>query len=207
MQWILASASPRRKQLFGTLVDDFEIIPAQGEEKAEGKRAPSVLAQTLASQKAREVAALPQAAGKAVLGADTVVALDGEIMGKPKDAADAVRMLTALSGRVHEVYTGICILYPLDEERRKRREISVCTKVYFNELTKEQIDSYVATGSPMDKAGAYGIQDGGLVQKIEGSFTNVVGLPVEACKELMEKMRRHCEKAREEENADVETFD
>lgn len=186
MEWILASASPRRKELFGELVEKFEIIPAKGEEIPPENCSPEQLVKALAMQKAQEIASTAQAAGKAVLGADTVVALKGEVLGKPKDEADAVRMLTALSGRTHEVYTGVCFLYPCANGERKMQVSADCTKVTFYALTAEQIDAYVATGSPMDKAGAYGIQDGGLVEKIEGSFSNVVGLPVELCRKMME---------------------
>ena len=189
MEWILASASPRRKELFAELVEKFEIIPAQGEERADGTLSPEELVKALAEQKAAEVAALPQAKGKAVLGSDTVVALDGEVLGKPRDKEDAMRMLCALSGRTHEVFTGVCIIYP------KGRDVSkitaaACTKVRFLPLTKEKIAAYVATGSPMDKAGAYGIQDGDLVEKIDGSFSNVVGLPLELCKELIGRIEK-----------------
>lgn len=183
MRWILASASPRRKQLLREIIGDFEIIPAKGEEEASGAVTPSDLVKTLALQKAREVAALPQAKGKAVLGADTVVALGSEVLGKPIDEKDAVRMLSALSGRTHEVYTGVCIIFP-DGQTLVDCD---CTKVIFNRLSKEQIAAYVQSGSPMDKAGAYGIQDGGLVERIEGSFSNVVGLPVELCRKMIEK--------------------
>lgn len=193
MDWILASASPRRKELFGEIIKQpFEIIPAKGEENADGCTTPSALVTALACQKAEEVALLPQAQGKAVLGADTVVALNGEILGKPIDEKDAFRMLKALSGNTHQVYTGVCILYPLSDGRRKKRFFSVCTQVAFFPLSDEQILSYIATGSPMDKAGAYGIQDGGLVESIEGSFSNVVGLPQEACKNAIELLRKTC---------------
>lgn len=190
MEWILASASPRRKQLFGELVERFEIIPAKGEECVQGDCMPNELVIQLACQKANEVAALPRAQGKAVLGADTVVALDGEILGKPLTEADAARMLASLSGRAHEVYTGVCILYPLPNGERKVCSAADCTKVIFNPLTEEQIAAYVATGSPMDKAGGYGIQDGGLVERIEGSFSNVVGLPVELCKKMLSSVAK-----------------
>ena len=183
MQWILASASPRRKQLLREVIDDFEIIPAKGEENADGANTPIALVKALAAQKAREVAALAQAKGKAVLGADTVVAIDNEVLGKPIDAADAKRMLSALSGRVHHVYTGVCILFPDGREYVD----CACTEVEFEHLTNERIDAYVQSGSPMDKAGAYGIQDGGLVRGIRGSFSNVVGLPVELCREMLKK--------------------
>ncbi len=184
MEWILASASPRRKELFAEIVKDFDIIPAKGEETADKNHTPAGLVCALAVQKAEEVASLPCAKGKAVLGADTVVAYGGEILGKPKNEEDARRMLTLLSGKAHEVYTGICVLYPAKEGYKKICE-AVCTRVHFNALSQEQITAYIQSGSPMDKAGAYGIQDGGLVERIEGSFSNVVGLPVEACKEII----------------------
>ena len=133
------------------------------------------------------MANLKEATAKAVLGADTAVFLDGKVLGKPKDEADAARMLAALSGRTHEVITGVCISYPQPDGTRKIYIDSDCTKVRFQTLSKAQINAYVATGSPMDKAGAYGIQDGGLVKEIEGSFSNVVGLPIELCKRLIEK--------------------
>ena len=187
MEWILASASPRRKELFATLVKNFEIIPAKGEETAVA-RSPETLVEELAKQKAEEIARLPQAQNKWILGADTVVALDGEVLGKPKDEADAKRMLTALSGRTHDVYTGVCIIGNLGKRRIEFLEFA-CTKVVFETLSKEKIEKYVQSGSPMDKAGAYGIQDGGLVKEIKGSYSNVVGLPLELCKELLDKIK------------------
>ncbi len=189
MDWILASASPRRKELFGEVVETFEIIVAKGEENASGDT-PDELVRKLALQKATEVSALPQAQGKAVLGADTVVALNGEILGKPKDEADARRMLRALSGRAHEVYTGVCMLYPDEKGGNKSLVKAECTKVFFRALSEEFMERYIQSGSPMDKAGAYGIQDGNLVEKIEGSFTNVVGLPVELCKEMLKELEK-----------------
>lgn len=186
MEWILASASPRRKELFGKLVETFEIIPATGEENA-GNLTGAKLVETLATQKAQEVASLPVAKDKAVLGADTIVCLNGEVLGKPKDEADARRMLSALSGNTHEVFTGVCISYPKGGTRQTLVS-SDCTKVRFLPLTQAQIEAYIQTGSPMDKAGAYGIQDGGLVASIVGSESNVVGLPIELCKELISKL-------------------
>ncbi|MBQ8295465.1 MAG: septum formation protein Maf [Clostridia bacterium] len=188
MDWILASASPRRKELLKELIEEFEVIPSLADERVEEGLTPRELVQRLACQKATEVAARPCANGKCVLGSDTVVALDGNILGKPKTPAEAKEMLAALSGRVHEVYTGVCIDYPTAQGRKQQID-AACTSVYFLPLTEETIDAYVATGSPMDKAGAYGIQDGGLVEKIEGSFSNVVGLPVELCAEMIAKVK------------------
>ena len=179
MDWILASASPRRKQLFKEIVETFDVLPARGEESAVCGSV-EILVKTLATQKAREVAAWQEAEGKAVLGADTVVALDGRVLGKPKDEADARAMLKALSGREHEVYTGVCISYPNGDGGRAELVAAACTRVQFEDWTDERIDAYIATGSPMDKAGAYGIQGLGsmLVSGINGDYFNVVGLPV-----------------------------
>lgn len=184
MEWILASASPRRKELLKELINTFEILPANGEEICRGLTG-ARLVETLAAQKATEVALRPEAKGKAVLGADTIVCLDGEVLGKPKDEADARRMLGALSGREHEVFTGVCISYP-EKGERKTLVASDCTRVRFETLSEEKIEAYIKTGSPMDKAGAYGIQDGGLVRSIDGSLSNVIGLPIELCKRLMD---------------------
>lgn len=174
----MASASPRRKELLAELIERFEIIPAKGEEKASPSLSPEELVKALAKGKAEEVATLPQSRGKAVIGSDTVVAYEGEVLGKPKDEADAFRMLKMLSGKTHEVFTGVCIA--------RWRNGKLCfttaadrTAVHFETLTDEWIREYIKSGSPMDKAGAYGIQDGGLVKKIEGSYSNVVGFPLE----------------------------
>ena len=188
MEFVLASASPRRKELLKEIVEEFEIIPAKGEENLV-VFSPKTLVKALARQKAEEVAALPETKGKIVLGADTVVALGQKVLGKPKDEREAVEMLESLSGRAHFVYTGVCFVYEKDGERRVVNKTSK-TRVYFNALSEEWIKNYVAGGSPMDKAGAYGIQDGGLVKKICGSFSNVVGLPVELCKKLYKKIQK-----------------
>ncbi len=192
MEWILASASPRRKELFGALVTAFTVRPAQGEERAVAAH-PETLVKALARQKAEEVAALPLSQDKGVLGADTIVAFGGEILGKPKDEGEAKRMLRALSGNTHEVYTGVCMIYTDKEGKRKTLTGSACTKVRFHELSDAFIAAYIQGGSPMDKAGAYGIQDGGLVKEIEGSFSNVVGLPVELCQEMLDIVKRDSE--------------
>ena len=185
MRWILASASPRRKELLAEILPEFEIIPSLADETVTEPLSPKQLVEMLATRKAFEVASRTENEGKFVLGSDTVVAYGDEVLGKPKDEADAVRMLSALSGRAHEVYTGVCIVYP----NGKGATQSVCavdqTKVLFATLSRERIKAYVATGSPMDKAGAYGIQDGGLVEEIQGSESNVIGLPVELCERLI----------------------
>ncbi len=185
MQWILASASPRRRELLAELIKQFDVIPARGEEVVIGDPTPEELVKALALQKASEVAARAEAKGKAVLGSDTVVAFQGEVLGKPKDEADAARMLTLLSGNTHQVYTGVCILYPKSNGKMETLVEADCTEVVFETLTKDMVCSYIKTGSPMDKAGAYGIQDGGLVKEIRGSFSNVVGLPLELLKKMI----------------------
>ena len=191
MQFVLASASPRRKELLKELVQDFEIIPAVGEENCH-ELFPKKLVKALALQKATEVANRSDCEGKIVLGSDTVVALGNTVLGKPKDEQDAKRMLRALSGRAHYVYTGICFVYPTASGCKTIAKVGR-TKVYFNSLTEEQINEYVASGSSMDKAGAYGIQDGNLVKKIRGSFSCVVGLPVELCKKTLKKVLKEVE--------------
>ncbi len=183
MEWILASASPRRKQILGELIERFEVIPSQADENVRAA-SPKELVEKLAERKATEVALRAHAVGKRVIGSDTVVALDGEILGKPKDEEDAFRMLTALSGRAHEVYTGVCFATNANGKLSLFTR-SDRTKVYFHDLSPEWIKAYIRSGSPMDKAGGYGIQDGGLVEKIEGSYTNVVGFPKELVAEML----------------------
>ncbi len=188
MKWILASASPRRKELLAELIDEFEIIPSLADENLEGDYTPMELVKALAELKAREVALRPENAEKWVIGSDTVVAFGGEVLGKPKDEADAFRMLKMLSGKAHAVYTGVCIA--CNQAGGYRTDVRAAkTDVYFEELSDEWIWQYIRGGSPMDKAGAYGIQDGGLVNRIEGSYTNVVGFPVELAKEMIKDVK------------------
>ena len=189
MEWILASQSPRRKELLKEIVEQFEIIPAKGEEILPQNVAVEEKVLSLAKQKAEEIASLQSSNGKWVLGADTIVVLKKEILGKPKDEQDAKRMLSALSGKTHEVLTGVCMMKKQDGQTTSLTAVGK-TKVVFERLTKAQIEKYVASGSPMDKAGAYGIQDGGLVKKIKGSFSNVVGLPVELCKAMIDRIKQ-----------------
>ncbi len=187
MDWILASASPRRKELLAGLIEKFDIIPSQADENVR-ENSPCTLVERLAERKALEVALRPENEGKMVVGADTVVAFEGEVLGKPKDEEDAFRMLSALSGKEHAVYTGVCFAYQ-KAGACKVYTRSEKTAVCFYPLTKEWILQYIAGGSPMDKAGAYGIQDGGLVEKIVGSYTNVVGFPVELVQEMIDKVK------------------
>ncbi|MBS1400282.1 MAG: septum formation protein Maf [Clostridia bacterium] len=188
MKLILASRSPRRKELLKELCPAFEVCPALGEEKTDFSLPACEVVKSLAFHKAKEVAALPSSRGAAVLGADTVVALDGRILGKPKDEEDAFEMLSALSGRVHEVFTGVCLLCPAGDAKEKTALRCARTLVECETLSEAFIRAYIASGSPMDKAGAYGIQDGGLVRRIEGSYSNVVGLPLELLGEMLKDL-------------------
>ncbi len=169
---ILASGSPRRKELLTQCGIPFEADPAQGEEKASGEG--RKMAMKLARQKCAEVSS--RHPGRYVLAADTLVCVDGEVMGKPKDAEDASRMLRRLSGRAHQVYTGVCVIAP---DGRELCEVDT-TDVVFSELSEPAITRYVQSGEPMDKAGAYAIQGGAcvFVSGISGSPSNVVGLPM-----------------------------
>ncbi len=187
MEWILASGSPRRRELLGRWIEKFEVVPSLADESAEGL-APAALVLELATRKAKEVAARVESEGKVVIGSDTVVSLSGEVLGKPKDEKDAFRMLRALSGRSHEVYTGVCFARQIVGRLETFADV-VATKVYFKTLSDEWILDYIKSGSPMDKAGGYGIQDGGLVEKIEGSYTNVVGFPEELVREMIERAK------------------
>lgn len=171
---ILASGSPRRKELLNQLGIEFEVIPADVDETLEEGLSPEEAVKQLSLKKAAAVAKMHP--GKIVLGADTVVAYDGEILGKPEDENDALDMLLLLSGRTHHVYTGVALIYP----DGKVKSFSESTEVVMYENDRQLIKEYIATGEPMDKAGAYGIQGMGaiLVKEIRGDYNNVVGLPV-----------------------------
>lgn len=177
MRIILASASPRRRELLSQLGVEFEVCPSQGEEKIT-EVLPERAVMELAQQKAAEIAVKTE--GNAwILGADTVVVYDQKILGKPKDAEDAKRMLCMLQDKKHQVYTGVCI-WKKENGTEDVRCFFEKTDVVFYPMTEEEIDQYVATGEPMDKAGSYGIQGvGGLyVREIHGDYNNVVGLPI-----------------------------
>lgn len=174
MKIILASQSPRRRELLGQVGLTFEIVSPEVDEAQYGGLPPRELVQTLSRAKALD-AARRVPAGSLVLGADTVVVLDGQALGKPDGPEGARVMLTALSGRTHEVWTG----FTLCRDGAVHTE-AVATEVTFRALAPEEIDRYVATGEPLDKAGAYGIQGRGalLVAQIRGDYSNVVGLPL-----------------------------
>ena len=174
---ILASKSPRRKEILSNVGLDFEIVVSDTDESVPEGTLPFDAVKEISSRKAIAVKNTlgEKAKGKIILSADTVVVLDGKIIGKPKDEKDAAAILTSLSGRNHTVYTGFTIIK--DDFIFSDYE---STDVYFRPLTEKEIKSYVASGEPMDKAGAYGIQQLGalLVEKIHGDYFNVMGLPI-----------------------------
>lgn len=178
---ILASSSPRRQELLREAGVLFQVHPAHiNEDQIPGEQ-PGEYALRLSQEKAQAVAVhYPHSH---VLGADTIVIVDGEVLGKPKDQADAARMLRLLSGRDHEVITAVSLVAP--GARADTRTST--TKVYFRELTESEIQQYVAGGEPMDKAGAYAIQGGASLwaYRIEGEYSNVVGLPLSLVTEML----------------------
>ena len=170
---ILASASPRRKEILELADLKFDVMPSDAQEITT-KTAPNEVVMELASLKAKDIYKKSEKQSM-IVGADTVVAYQGQILGKPTDKADAKRMLTMLSGQTHEVYTGVCVI-----EDGKTKTFYEETKVTFYEISDEQIDHYIKTGEPMDKAGSYGIQGKAAVfiKGIEGDYYTVVGFPI-----------------------------
>lgn len=183
---ILASSSPRRQELLRQVGVSFVIEPSLVDERVDRPMAPADLVEHLALIKAREVASRhPESP---VLGADTIVAIDGDILGKPADQAAAIAMLERLAGREHQVVTGVALVF--GEREAVTHEV---TRVRFGPLNRAQIERYVATGEPMDKAGAYGIQGraAGLIEAITGDYYNVMGLPLFRTLRLLEQFDLH----------------
>lgn len=199
-QIILASASPRRKELLEQIGISFDICPAKGEEIIT-KEVPHEVVEELASQKAKEVAGMVKAYEASheelmtpqdimVIGADTIVAYENQILGKPKDEADAFRMLSMLAGNTHSVYTGVSIVLLGASGKVGELTFYEKTDVVMRQMEEEEIRRYIATGEPMDKAGAYGIQGkcAIYIDKINGDYNNVVGLPVAAIYRELKKL-------------------
>ena len=184
MKLVLASQSPRRRELLSIIQPDFIVQASHVEEIIPDGLDARQAVMHLAKIKAEDVA--QQFADRVVIGADTVVVLDGEIMGKPKDHEDCVRMISSLSGREHEVYTGVAIVHD-----GKTESFCETTAVKFLELTEEEIQWYASLDEPYDKAGAYGIQGYGslLVEGISGDYFNVMELPVAALNRSLKKTR------------------
>lgn len=182
VKYVLASGSPRRRELLEQLGLEFEIAVASGEEVIKGTQ-PADIVRELSRQKADEAAERFSDAYKndtcVIIGADTIVAFENEIMGKPRDVEDAVRMLTKLAGNVHQVYTGVTLVI-LENGARRYVTFYEKTDVSMYPMTQEQLRAYVATGEPMDKAGAYAIKGkcAAFIKSINGEYNNVVGLPV-----------------------------
>jgi septum formation protein len=188
MRLVLASASPRRAELLRAAGIEFDTVAVDIDERVLPGETPEACVARLARAKASAVALrLTASQGAApILGADTVVAVDGEILGKPKDEVDATRMLSLLAGRAHQVATGVCIL----KEGREASGVALTT-VYFARMSTKEIAFYVQTGEGRDKAGAYAVQ--GLasryVERIDGSYSNVVGLPVALVYRILQNLR------------------
>lgn len=186
---ILASQSPRRRELLAQIGVSFTVEVSDTDENVSGTD-PAAIVQELARRKALAVASHHAGEAVTVIGADTIVVYEGEILGKPKDTDDARRMLRELSGNAHQVYTGVCVIDMSSDRNREHtkdlrpdnREISFAerTDVFVAPLTDAEIDAYIKTGEPFDKAGSYGIQGtfARHIEKIQGDYTNVVGLPV-----------------------------
>lgn len=200
---VLASASPRRQELLRNAGFAFTVQPADLDETPRRGERPRECAERLAREKA--LAVWKKRPQDVVLGADTIVVVDQLILNKPGGAADAARMLRLLSGRTHEVITGVCVVKPVaghecslaSEEKRKDEETpfikaaSATTLVAMRSISEEEIQEYIATGEPMDKAGAYAIQGRASrwIPRIEGDYTNVVGLPIALISELLGELK------------------
>ncbi len=188
---VLASASPRRQDLLRAAGIPFTVHPANVDETPVAGEAARVYAERLAREKALTVwKARPH---DVVLGADTVVVVDEQILGKPEDAADAARMLRILSGKAHQVITGVCIVRPVKPGESESIQVaSETTRVYFDEISDEDIRTYVASTEPMDKAGAYAIQGmaSRWIPRIEGDYSNVVGLPMALVYRMLHSLKR-----------------
>lgn len=184
-QVILASASPRRKELLSELKLDYIVVPSKVDEEQlideAGNISPASIAELLAAAKAQDVFKSVDVTS-VVIGADTIVVLDDDILGKPSDFDDSVAMLQRLSGRTHTVYTGVAVVAAGTMETG-----SAATTVTFKTLSLEEIRAYVETGEPMDKAGSYGIQNADIspVAKIDGDYYNVVGLPLARLRDML----------------------
>lgn len=180
---LLASASPRRSELISAIAEDVTVAPSDVDESAVKASSPRALVRELSRLKARAALSRADAAGKVVIGADTVVYL-GKVYGKPRDRADAIRILSELNGRTHYVFTGVTVI-------AKGREItfSVRSEVTFRDMSREEIESYVDIHHPYDKAGGYAIQEGVVVRAYKGSLTNIIGLPTEKLVKVLKEVQ------------------
>jgi septum formation protein len=184
---VLASSSPRRRELLASVGIEFTVVPSRISEEVLPGETPEKHVMRLSKEKAWEVAARIEVPGRLFIGSDTIVLNDDLILGKPKDAGDAAAMLHSLSGNSHRVLSGYAVF---DKQTGSTVAGMVATLVRFKELTEEEITGYIATGEPFDKAGAYAIQGIGafMIRSIEGSYTNVVGLPLCEVVEVLERL-------------------
>jgi len=182
---LLASASPRRKELLTELIPDFRVVSSNAEELSSNPEGVGKLVQENARIKAESVASIHPSSW--VLGADTVVALGGKIFGKPKSMSEAEEMLLELSGQCHQVHTGLCLIHQQRNYLQCRKDSST---VHFRQLNREVISAYYDSVNPLDKAGGYAIQTNSdlIVEKFEGSYSNVVGLPLELLKSWLSEL-------------------
>ena len=191
MRFVLASQSPRRKELMGLFHIPFIIRVSDADETMDPNASP---AEQVALVSRRKAEAVPRETDDVVIAADTIVVCDGKVLGKPKDEADAHGMLRLLSGRDHQVMTGLTLL-----RGEKCLSCTEVTDIHFRDLTEQEIDSYIRTGEPMDKAGSYGIQGGAALfaEKLCGDYFNVVGLPVcrlgQLLREIAPEIMEECE--------------
>lgn len=202
MQLILASSSPRRKELLEKVGFIPVVVPSRVDETAITAPTPDQLTEALAEAKARDVFSRIDWSGQQnpeglILAADTVVVLHQQVLGKPRDAGEAKQMLMQLQGQTHQVITGVALLVVEAGELIRSLLWSETTDVTFRRLTEDEIDAYIRTGEPMDKAGAYGIQGraAAFVSSVRGCYSNVVGLPLAALCEQLNKLGLHCYKA------------
>lgn len=178
---VLASASPRRKDILHKMGLNFQIVPSHVDESEIKSVLPFNLVKRLAKAKADNVAVSQK--GVTVISADTIVAKGLKVYGKPKDEKDAIAMISSLNNKWHTVYTGVCV-----KCGEKQRVFCVASHVKFKNLTQAEIEEYVKVCKPLDKAGAYGIQDDKIVEKYKGSYTNIVGLPDEKLAEVLRQV-------------------
>ncbi|MBI4727207.1 septum formation inhibitor Maf [candidate division TA06 bacterium] len=187
---ILASGSPRRKSLLEAVGSDFKVVAPRVDEDGAADLSPETAVRKLAREKALEVRSRLSRYDRKrlIVAADTVVAYRHHVLGKPQDKAEAVQMLKMLSGRWHQVYTGLCLISPLDGRIITGFET---TKVKFRRMSSGYINNYVASGEPLDKAGAYGIQELGalLVERVDGCYFNVVGLPLMKLDKMIRRLK------------------
>jgi septum formation protein len=197
---VLASASPRRKELLSQIFEKFEVIPSDFDESSMPETAPPEYVEALSKGKCRDVVELFSSSfdgdeNVLVIAADTIVVFEGKVYGKPKDREDAVRMLISLSGNFHEVYTGVtlALVSKVGASATSKREtifktFAEVSKVKIKDMGREEIENYVDTFRPYDKAGAYALQEGVMVESFKGSYSNIVGLPMERLEEELQKL-------------------